>query len=254
MLLRRTAMFTLSVGLLAPAMAAAATLDEQVRTAYAAWDAAFGKSDAKAIGAFYTDDAFFLPPTHDIIRGPAGVEKFFAGLFTAGRPRSGRPGARTAQSVVSRPMSSAGRPTATSSSGSTPSTNLRCLGVPLARLIRSHLARRIQHGRDVTPLPGRRVGRGASIHVMSSRHSSLWRCCTSAENLKPRFRPRPRHVAGAIAQAKHGTFAGTGGEVAASPLRSYLPGNPEVLSFAKRYIVSGLLADDAKRQAERIFV
>jgi ketosteroid isomerase-like protein len=84
MLLRRTAMFTLSVGLLAPAMAAAATLDEQVRTAYAAWDAAFGKSDAKAIGAFYTDDAFFLPPTHDIIRGPAGVEKFFAGLFTAG--------------------------------------------------------------------------------------------------------------------------------------------------------------------------
>jgi ketosteroid isomerase-like protein len=92
MLLRRTAMFTLSVGLLAPAsvgllapaMAAAATRDEQVRTAYAAWDAVFGKSDAKAIGAFYTDDAFFLPPTHDIIRGPAGVEKFFAGLFTAG--------------------------------------------------------------------------------------------------------------------------------------------------------------------------
>jgi hypothetical protein len=132
-------------------------------------------------------------------------------------------------------MSSAGRPTATSSSGSTPSTNLRCRGVPLARLIRSHLARRIQHGRDVTPLPGRRVGRGASIHVMSSRHSSLWRCRTSTqEKLKPRFRPRPHHVAGAIAQAKHGTFAGTGGEVAASPLRSYLSGNPEVLRFAPK--------------------
>ncbi len=74
MLLRRTAMFALPVGLLVPAMAAAATLDEQVRTAYTAWDAAFGKSDAKAISAFYTDDAIFLPPTHDILKGPAAVE------------------------------------------------------------------------------------------------------------------------------------------------------------------------------------
>jgi ketosteroid isomerase-like protein len=84
MLPRRTAMFALSVGLLAPAMAAAATPDEEVRSAYAAWDAAFDKRDAKAIGAFYTDDAVFLPPTHDIIRGPAAVGQFFAGLFTAG--------------------------------------------------------------------------------------------------------------------------------------------------------------------------
>lgn len=84
MLLRRNAVFILSAGLLAPAMAAAASSDEEVRAAYAAWDAAFGKSDAKAIGAMYTDDALLLPPTHDILKGPAAVEKFFAGLFSAG--------------------------------------------------------------------------------------------------------------------------------------------------------------------------
>jgi uncharacterized protein (TIGR02246 family) len=90
MLMRRTAMLTLSVGLplsvglLAPSMASAASSDEQVRAAYAAWDAAFGKSDAKAISAFYTDDALLLPPSHDILKGPAAIEKFFAGLFAAG--------------------------------------------------------------------------------------------------------------------------------------------------------------------------
>jgi len=84
MLLRRTAMLTLSAGLLAPAMAAAASSDEEVRAAYVAWDAAFGKSDAKAIGAMYSDTALFLPPTHDVLRGPAAVEKFFTGLFSAG--------------------------------------------------------------------------------------------------------------------------------------------------------------------------
>ncbi len=84
MLLRRNAMFALSAGLLAPMMAAAASSDEDVRAAYAVWDAAFGKSDAKAIGAMYTDDALFLPPTHDVLKGPAAVEKFFAGLFAAG--------------------------------------------------------------------------------------------------------------------------------------------------------------------------
>ena len=52
--------------------------------AYQAWDAAFATGDAKAIAAFYTDDATFLPPTHDVIEGPAGVEKFFAGLLGSG--------------------------------------------------------------------------------------------------------------------------------------------------------------------------
>lgn len=71
-------------GLLTPLAATAASLDEEVKAAYAAWDAAFNKSDAEAIGAFYAEDAVFLPPTHDVLTGPDGVEKFFAGLFAAG--------------------------------------------------------------------------------------------------------------------------------------------------------------------------
>jgi uncharacterized protein (TIGR02246 family) len=56
----------------------------EIRPAYAAWDAAFAKGDAKAIAAFYADDAIFLPATHEVINGPSGVEKFFAGLFSMG--------------------------------------------------------------------------------------------------------------------------------------------------------------------------
>jgi uncharacterized protein (TIGR02246 family) len=74
----------LLAGLLMTVTAQAASLDDEVKSAYTAWDAAFNKSDAKAIAAFYSEDAVFLPPTHDVIKGPAGVEKFFAGLFEAG--------------------------------------------------------------------------------------------------------------------------------------------------------------------------
>ena len=80
----RAAILVLLGSLVAPAAAHAAPLDEQVTAAYAAWDAAFNKGDAKAVAAFYAEDAVFLPPTHDVIKGPAGVEKFFAGLFGAG--------------------------------------------------------------------------------------------------------------------------------------------------------------------------
>jgi uncharacterized protein (TIGR02246 family) len=55
-----------------------------VTAAYQAWDAAFNAGDAKAVSAFYAEDAVFLPATHDVINGPAGVEKFFAGLFGMG--------------------------------------------------------------------------------------------------------------------------------------------------------------------------
>ena len=60
------------------------TFENRVKEAYAAWDAAFNKADAKALAAFYTQDAYLLPATHEIIEGPAGVEKFFAGLFAGG--------------------------------------------------------------------------------------------------------------------------------------------------------------------------
>ena len=58
--------------------------EEEVGQAYSAWDAAFAKGDAKALAEFYAGDAIFLPSTHDVIKGPAGVEKFFMGIFNMG--------------------------------------------------------------------------------------------------------------------------------------------------------------------------
>lgn len=80
----RIAMLAVFVALGVPAAAFAASTDEQVVAAYAAWDQAFNTGDASKVAAFYTDDAVFLPPTHDVVEGPAGVEKFFAGLFGNG--------------------------------------------------------------------------------------------------------------------------------------------------------------------------
>ncbi len=77
--------YFLAAGLIATSFAAMADPpDSQVRAAYSAWNAAFNKSDAKAVAAFYTNDASFLPATHDVIQGPDGIEKFFSGLFAGG--------------------------------------------------------------------------------------------------------------------------------------------------------------------------
>lgn len=77
------AMLVLCAGLLTSNLAFSASTDD-VTAAYAAWDAAFNKGDAKAVAAFYTDDAILLPPSHEIVKGPASIEKFFAGLFANG--------------------------------------------------------------------------------------------------------------------------------------------------------------------------
>jgi uncharacterized protein (TIGR02246 family) len=76
----------LVAALLLPPLAARADdgVEEQVRAAYAAWDEAFNRGDAAGVAAFYADDALFLPPTHEVTEGKAGVEKFFAGLFANG--------------------------------------------------------------------------------------------------------------------------------------------------------------------------
>lgn len=55
-----------------------------VTRAYAAWDAAFNRGDAKGVCALYSDDAIFLPPTHEVIKGPDGVDKFIAGIIGMG--------------------------------------------------------------------------------------------------------------------------------------------------------------------------
>jgi uncharacterized protein (TIGR02246 family) len=78
------AILVICAGALASMTAYATEPDEQVKAAYAGWDQAFNKGDAKAIAAFYTTDTIFLPATHDVIKGPAGVEKFFTGLFAMG--------------------------------------------------------------------------------------------------------------------------------------------------------------------------
>lgn len=64
--------------------APAQSVDAEVEAAYAAWNAAFDAGDAKALAAFYTEDAVFMPATHDVITGPAGVEAFFAPMFEMG--------------------------------------------------------------------------------------------------------------------------------------------------------------------------
>ena len=64
--------------------AVADPLDDQVRAAYSAWNAAFNKGDSKAVAAFYTADTSFLPATHDIIQSPDGVEKFYSGILASG--------------------------------------------------------------------------------------------------------------------------------------------------------------------------
>ena len=62
----------------------AAGPSDDVKAAYSAWDAAFQKADAKGIAGLYAEDALFLPANHEVIRGPAGVEAFFSGLFGKG--------------------------------------------------------------------------------------------------------------------------------------------------------------------------
>jgi ketosteroid isomerase-like protein len=62
----------------------AADLKSDVTAAYAAWDAAFNKGDAKILATAYLPNAKLLPPTHEVASGPAEIEKFWAGMFANG--------------------------------------------------------------------------------------------------------------------------------------------------------------------------
>src|SRR5882757_2714515 len=68
----------------APAGSFAADPKSDVTAAYAAWDAAFNKGDAKAVAAAYLPNAKLLPPTHEVASGPSAIEKFFVGLHESG--------------------------------------------------------------------------------------------------------------------------------------------------------------------------
>jgi ketosteroid isomerase-like protein len=77
-------MLALLFGVFASISVKADPLEDQVKASYSAWDAAFNKSDAKAVAAFYVNDALVLPAGHDVVKGSDGIEKFFAGLFANG--------------------------------------------------------------------------------------------------------------------------------------------------------------------------
>ena len=70
--------------MVAPVGSFAADPKSDVTAAYAAWDAAFNKGDAKTLAAAYLPNAKLLPPTHEVASGPAAIEKFFTGLHANG--------------------------------------------------------------------------------------------------------------------------------------------------------------------------
>jgi ketosteroid isomerase-like protein len=67
-----------------PVESLAADHKSDVSAAYAAFDAAFNKGDAKSVAAAYLPNAKLLPPTHEVASGSAAIEKFFAGAFADG--------------------------------------------------------------------------------------------------------------------------------------------------------------------------
>lgn len=73
-----------AVGFVFLAAPAWADTEADVKAAHEAWNAAFNEQDAEAVAGFYTEDAVFLPPSHEVLEGPAGVETFFSGLFEQG--------------------------------------------------------------------------------------------------------------------------------------------------------------------------
>ena len=80
----RISVLCVGVFCLTSPMALGADLKSDVQAAYEAFNEAFNKGDAAGVAAFYTEDAKLLPPTHDVLTGPAGAEQFFTALFEAG--------------------------------------------------------------------------------------------------------------------------------------------------------------------------
>jgi ketosteroid isomerase-like protein len=62
------------------------SMDDQIKAAYDAFNAAFDKGDAKAVTSFFTEDAIILGPgpEHAIYKGPAEIEKLYSTLFGMG--------------------------------------------------------------------------------------------------------------------------------------------------------------------------
>jgi ketosteroid isomerase-like protein len=84
MRLAQASAFALFLFTAAPVGSFAADPKSDVTAAYAAFDAAFNKGDAKTLAAAYTPNANVLPPSHKVASGPAEIEKFWAGMFANG--------------------------------------------------------------------------------------------------------------------------------------------------------------------------
>jgi uncharacterized protein (TIGR02246 family) len=65
-------------------VASAQSVEEEVTSAYAAWDEAFNSGEAAAVAEAYAEDATFLPPTHEVIEGPEAIQTFFDGILGMG--------------------------------------------------------------------------------------------------------------------------------------------------------------------------
>ncbi len=84
MRLAQASAFALFLFTAAPVGSFAADPKSDVTAAYAAFDAAFNKGDAKTLAAEYAPNAKLMPPTHEVASGPAEIEKFWAGMFANG--------------------------------------------------------------------------------------------------------------------------------------------------------------------------
>jgi ketosteroid isomerase-like protein len=84
MRLAQATAFALFLFTAAPVGSFAADPKSDVTAAYAAFDAAFNKGDAKTLAAAYVPNAKLLPPTHEVASGPPEIEKFWAGMFANG--------------------------------------------------------------------------------------------------------------------------------------------------------------------------
>ncbi len=84
MRLAQASAFALFLFTAAPVGSFAADPKSDVTAAYAAFDAAFNKGDAKTLAAAYAPNAKLMPPTHEVASGPAEIEKFWAGMFANG--------------------------------------------------------------------------------------------------------------------------------------------------------------------------
>src|SRR6202008_253816 len=62
---------------LASATSALAQTTASIQKLDDAWSDAFNKGDTPAVAAMYAEDAYLLPPGHDMVRGRAAIEAFW---------------------------------------------------------------------------------------------------------------------------------------------------------------------------------